>query len=245
VSAGRLGCAGHHGPIRMSAAPAVTVARLPRRSLPRAACAARQSQNLDPRTHDLLHIVKALPRTGRWIFFRFAQVSDPTVAGHAPKVPLRGRHVHRFHIRNMHVNWWSYGDSNPGPLACHPQAARPPVSVLAGHRPRACAPVRSGPHRLRYFLAVRASLPGQAPNERLTSQNLQKLYRGALQGDQHPIAPDECRKAPEVAPGSGHDDCLSPTAASPRSELPATPEPLGHQSSAGPRLNARIWLICR
>jgi hypothetical protein len=76
------------------------------------------------------------------------------------------------------------------------------VSVLAGHRPRACALVRSGPHRLRYFPAVPASLPGQAPNERLTSQNLQELYRSALQGDQHPIAPDECRKAPEVAPGS-------------------------------------------
>jgi hypothetical protein len=28
-------------------------------------------------------------------------------------------------------------------------------------------------------IAVPASLPGQAPNERLTSQNLQELYRGA------------------------------------------------------------------
>jgi hypothetical protein len=95
---------------------------------------------------------------------------------------------------------WSYGDSNPGPLACHQQAARPPQYVCAGHRPRKCAPVPSSPHRLRYFPAVPASLPNQAPNERLTSQNLQELYRGALQGDQHPIAPDECRKAPEAAP---------------------------------------------
>ena len=39
--------------------------------------------------------------------------------GDAPKVPLRGRHGPRFHIRNMYMNWWSYGDSNPGPLACH------------------------------------------------------------------------------------------------------------------------------
>ena len=80
---------------------------------------------------------------------------------------------------------------------------------------------------------LRASLTGQAPNERLTSQNLPELYRGALQGDQHPTAPDECRKAPEAVPGSGHDHCLSPTAASPRSELPATAEPLGRQSPAG------------
>jgi hypothetical protein len=40
-------------------------------------------------------------------------------------------------------------------------------------------------------------------------------------------------------PGSGHNHCLSPTAASPRSELPATAEPLGRRSPAG-RLNARI-----
>jgi hypothetical protein len=57
---------------------------------------------------------------------------------------------------------WSYGDSNPGPLACHQQAARPPVSVLAGHRPRACAPVRSGPHRLRYFHAGQIRSPARA-----------------------------------------------------------------------------------
>ena len=125
------------------------------------------------------------------------------------------------------------GDSNPWPLACHQQAARPPQYVCAGHRPRKCAPVPSSPHRLRYFPAVPASLPGQAPNKRLTSQNLQELYPCALQGDQHPIAPDECRKAPEAVLGSGHDHCLSPTAASPRSELPATAEPLGRQSPAG------------
>ena len=132
--------------------------------------------------------------------------------------------------RNRILTWhfmWSYGDSNPGPLACHQQAARPPQYFCAGHRPRKYAPVPSSPHRLRYFPAVPASLPGQAPNERLTSQNLQELYRGALQGDQHPTAPDECRKAPAAVPGSGHDHRLSPTAASPRSELPATAKPFG------------------
>jgi hypothetical protein len=40
-------------------------------------------------------------------------------------------------------------------------------------------------------------------------------------------------------PGSGHNHRPSPTAASPRSELPATAEPLGRRSPAG-RLNARI-----
>src|ERR1019366_8191672 len=30
---------------------------------------------------------------------------------------------------------WSYGDSNPRPLACHPVATRPPECVAAGHRP--------------------------------------------------------------------------------------------------------------
>ena len=89
------------------------------------------------------------------------------------------------------------------------------------------------PGRLRYFPAVPASLPGQAPNKRLTSQNLQELYRGALQGDQHPTAPDQCRTAPAAVPGSGHDHRLSPTAASPRSELPATAGPFGRQSPAG------------
>jgi hypothetical protein len=37
----------------------------------------------------------------------------------APQMPLRGRSSHRLSIRNMRVTWWSYGDSNSGPLACH------------------------------------------------------------------------------------------------------------------------------
>jgi len=46
-----------------------------------------------------------------------------------------------------------------GTLACHQQAARPSQYIGAGHRPRACAPVRSDPHRLLYFPAVQVS-PG-------------------------------------------------------------------------------------
>jgi hypothetical protein len=49
---------------------------------------------------------------------------------------------------------WSYGDSNPRPLACHQQATHPPPSIAAGHRPATCTPVRPGPGRLRYFRAV-------------------------------------------------------------------------------------------
>jgi len=62
---------------------------------------------------------------------------------------------------------------------------------------------------LLYFPAVPVSLVGQAANERLTSQNLQELYRGASQGDQHPSAPHGSSKAPEAALGLGHDHGLS------------------------------------
>jgi hypothetical protein len=49
---------------------------------------------------------------------------------------------------------WSYGDSNPRPLACHQHAGHPPKSIAAGHRPRTCEPVLCDPARLRYFPAV-------------------------------------------------------------------------------------------
>jgi len=49
---------------------------------------------------------------------------------------------------------WSYGDSNPGPLACHPAAGRPPPSICAGHRPRTSPRVPRNPGRLLYFPAV-------------------------------------------------------------------------------------------
>ena len=52
---------------------------------------------------------------------------------------------------------WSYGDSNPGPLACHPAAGRPPSSICAGHRPMASPPVPRNPRRLLYFPAVPVS----------------------------------------------------------------------------------------
>jgi len=51
---------------------------------------------------------------------------------------------------------WSYGDSNPWPLACHQQAPRPPECIRAGHRPRASPRVCLGPRRLRYFRAVQS-----------------------------------------------------------------------------------------
>jgi hypothetical protein len=36
---------------------------------------------------------------------------------------------------NFASDLWSYGDSNPGPLACHQWAGRPQQCVAAGHRP--------------------------------------------------------------------------------------------------------------
>src|ERR1022692_3072844 len=49
---------------------------------------------------------------------------------------------------------WSYGDSNPGLLACHLQAADPPQYITADHRPAAATPIRPRPYRLRYSAAV-------------------------------------------------------------------------------------------
>src|ERR1022692_2447523 len=43
-------------------------------------------------------------------------------------MPLRGRSSHRLSVRNMRVIWWSYGDSNSGPLACHEARAQPLTS---------------------------------------------------------------------------------------------------------------------
>jgi hypothetical protein len=54
---------------------------------------------------------------------------------------------------------WSYGDSNPRPLACHHQAAHPPASITAGHRPDPCPLIHLRPRRLLYFRAVQARLP--------------------------------------------------------------------------------------
>jgi len=77
---------------------------------------------------------------------------------------------------------------------------------------------------------------GQAQNECLTSQNLQEPYLGASGRHQHPIALHEPSQ-PEVV-GLGHDQCLSPTAAT---EIRTTDHrrACGHQSSARPWLNAR------
>jgi len=55
---------------------------------------------------------------------------------------------------NFAFDLWSYGDSNPRPLACHHQAGSPAASIAAGQRPRSYARVRLCPHGLRYFHAV-------------------------------------------------------------------------------------------
>ncbi len=58
-------------------------------------------------------------------------------------------------IRNIIFDLrWSYGYSNPGPLACHHQAAHPPESIPAGHRPCTYPTVHRNPDTLRYFAAV-------------------------------------------------------------------------------------------
>jgi hypothetical protein len=69
---------------------------------------------------------------------------------------------------NYIYDLWSYGDSNPRPLACHHQAAHPPPSITAGHRPRTSAPVPRDPRQLRYFPAVlpRRSEGVRAPDSR-------------------------------------------------------------------------------
>src|ERR1035437_6799022 len=80
------------------------------------------------RTRDLLHITNAQHGAGnRAILVSSAgQQADGGRSGRkpAPQMPLRGRTSHRLDIRKMRVTWWSYGDSNSGPLACHTHSAR-------------------------------------------------------------------------------------------------------------------------
>jgi hypothetical protein len=61
---------------------------------------------------------------------------------------------------------WSYGDSNPGPLACHAVATRPQKCICAGHRLRTSPSVPRNPGRLLYFRAVRIGLSHRAPTFR-------------------------------------------------------------------------------
>jgi hypothetical protein len=60
---------------------------------------------------------------------------------------------------NFASDQWSYGDSNPRPLACHPAATRPQKSISAGHRPCKYPAVHRNPDTLRYFAAVRPDAP--------------------------------------------------------------------------------------
>ena len=71
---------------------------------------------------------------------------------------------------NYSSDQWSYGDSNPRPLACHPAATRPPECIGAGHRPRTSARVHRNPGLLRYFPAVRPDAP--PPLRRATRRRL-------------------------------------------------------------------------
>ena len=66
----------------------------------------------------------------------------------------RRRPTRRHRGGSRRLCMWSYGDSNPRPLACHQQAGRPPEYIRAGHRPEQCTGVRRCPPRLRYFRAV-------------------------------------------------------------------------------------------
>jgi len=50
--------------------------------------------------------------------------------------------------------WAQVPSRNPGPLACHQQAARPPACFPARHRPSSYTPVHSRALRLLYFRAV-------------------------------------------------------------------------------------------
>ena len=102
------------------------------------------------------------------------QVSKPTaddLAQSCPSDALRGRSSHRLSIRNMCVTLWSYGDSNPRPLACHPAATRPPACIGAGHRPRTSARVHRNPGLLRYFPAVRPDAPPPEMSTRTPTTN--------------------------------------------------------------------------
>jgi hypothetical protein len=98
---------------------------------------------------------------------------------------------------------WSYGDSNPGPLACHQQAGHPPASIAAGHRPTTSAPVPRNPGRLRYFPAVPLARPPCSRRPRTsrhaTSQRSCELRRpglgepGTRPGTQSRQIPDPAR----------------------------------------------------
>jgi hypothetical protein len=102
------------------------------------------------------------------------------------------------------------------------------------------SPARSAP------VAVLSCCTGQSarsgsPNQRLTSQNHQKLYRGASQGSQHPIVLHEIAKCRRQS-GLGHDPPPLPHCR--RSDIRTT----GHRRARGywsrrpgfGRLNARI-----
>ena len=85
-------------------------------------------QRRDARAGDLLHTGKARPDSGTQAPPASPLVSSPHRWPGCWQVPLRGRSGHRYSIRNIRVTWWSYGDSNPGPLACHERPATPPAS---------------------------------------------------------------------------------------------------------------------
>ena len=94
------------------------------------------------RTRDLLHISNAQHDAGsRTILVSSAgQQADGGQAGRktAPQMLMRGSASHRLSVRIALVNWWSYGDSNPRPLACHETPASSlnrPYAARTGQTP--------------------------------------------------------------------------------------------------------------
>src|ERR1700722_2161510 len=64
-------------------------------------------------------------------------------------------------ISNNIAELWSYGDSNPRPLACHQQAGCPLLSITAGDRLSRCEAVCRDLIRLLYFAAALISDPSR------------------------------------------------------------------------------------
>ena len=101
---------------------------------------------------------------------------------------------------NCASDLWSYGDSNPRPLACHQQAARPQRCICAGQRPTASTPIHPGPGRLRYFRAVLPRLSMSVavlPSRDLRSPRLPRC-EGASPGV------DTATTALSIEPDAGH-----------------------------------------
>src|SRR5215471_18728838 len=112
------------------------------------------------------------------IIRRFPLVSQPVARWNCPSNAPWGGIGHRFTIRILSLTWVELRGLEPL-ASCMPSTGSTSTRVYRRRSPSQS--VRTSPpdpHQLLYFPAVSASLPGQAPNERLTSQNFQELYLG-------------------------------------------------------------------